>query len=859
MRRLFPLAFLLGFLLNGLSLYAQRVEYPLNTAWYFQRGDVADTTRWEAVKLPHTWNTDAYERHDYYRGTGTYRRMLHVPKAWDGKHIYITFKAASKWAEVYINGHRVGEHSGGYTAFHLDLTPYVEVGENRLEVRVDNSREDIPPISGDFTFMGGLYREAHLTVLPSCHFTMEDHGSDGVFISTPSVTHEEAMLRAFGAITNHDVTPQRLFVEHRIFTPKGDLLQTRREAVQLPAQATTPFNWELDPISLPDLWTPETPNLYRVETSLCDASGKVLDRLSHHLGCRWYRFDAKKGFYLNGLPYKLRGMCRHQDWQPYGVALNEEMHRTDFQRMKQMGTNFVRLAHYPQDDEVLAMCDREGMLVWEEIPVIDVLPPTTAYDDTAEVNLREMIRQHYNHPSVMLWGYMNEILLRTNSNDPEVIRRTLTLAKRLEQVVDEEDPTRKSAIAFHGNESYNRVGLSFITDIIGWNLYSGWYGGKVTGFERFTANQQERFPDHPVIISEYGAGSDRRLHSLQPESFDFSIEYQQYYIEHYVPVIEQTPYIMGASYWNLIDFASAKREESMPMINNKGLLYADRTPKDVYYYFQAAWCEKPVLHIACRDFIRVVAKTDQQGVAQIPMKVYTNASEVELFADGRSLGRASVSNFAARFTVPFREARTTLRAVAHYDDKVVEDLAAVEFSAVPATLDARFMTEKGLGINVGSQRSYTSEKSLADYLPDQPYTEGGWGYVGGQRGSTTREVIDTEDDPLYQSYRKGIESYLIDLPAGDYSLTLHLTDPNARGEVSAYLLGRDQASRQDLSAFTVRINGEVVEERLVPAEAGPLRVADRHYKVRHTGGTLRLDFESLQGEALLCGLRIYRK
>ena len=197
--------------------------------------------------------------------------------------------------------------------------------------------------------------------------------------------------------------------------------------------------------------------------------------------------------------------------------------------------------------------------------------------------------------------------------------------------------------------------------------------------------------------------------------------------------------------------------------------------------------------------------------------------------------------------------------MAHYDDKVVEDLAAVEFSAVPATLDARFMTEKGLGINVGSQCSYTSEKSLADYLPDQPYTEGGWGYVGGQRGSTTREVIDTEDDPLYQSYRKGIESYLIDLPAGDYSLTLHLTDPNARGEVSAYLLGRDQASRQDLSAFTVRINGEVVEERLVPAEAGPLRVADRHYKVRHTGGTLRLDFESLQGEALLCGLRIYRK
>ena len=338
-----------------------------------------------------------------------------------------------------------------------------------------------------------------------------------------------------------------------------------------------------------------------------------------------------------------------------------------------MGANFIRISHYPQDDALLEMCDKLGMLAWEEIPIIDIVPDTPGYGDNCERNLREMIRQHYNHPSIITWGYMNEILLvtqrkyKTEAELKPVLERTLALANRLERVLKEEDSTRISTMAFHGSNSYNETGLSKITDIVGWNLYQGWYGGDLTGFEKFLAQQHQNHPTHPMIVSEYGAGSDKRLHSLHPRAFDFSIEYQQKYLEHYLPVLEDTPYICGGTHWNFIDFSSALRDESMPRINNKGLVYADRTPKDVYHYYQAAWRKDiPVLHIASRDW------TDRAGVQQgnapvyLPVKIYTNLSEVELFIDGISLGKQKTENYTGTFEVPFSNRNPFLFAQGNY-------------------------------------------------------------------------------------------------------------------------------------------------------------------------------------------------
>ena len=222
-------------------------------------------------------------------------------------------------------------------------------------------------------------------------------------------------------------------------------------------------------------------------------TGEVVDYSEHYTAFRWYRFDGKEGFFLNGKPYKLRGVCRHQDQKPIGVALTDEMHRRDFLLMKEMGANFIRISHYPQDDALLEMCDKLGMLAWEEIPVIDIVPDTPGYGDHCERNLREMIRQHYNHPSIIMWGYMNEILLvtqrryKTEEDQKPVLERTLALAERLEKALKEEDDTRLSTMAFHGSNSYNEVGLSRITDIVGGNSYPGWYGGDLTGFEHYLA------------------------------------------------------------------------------------------------------------------------------------------------------------------------------------------------------------------------------------------------------------------------------------------------------------------------------------------------------------------------------------
>ena len=600
------------------SAYAQRESKTINDGWKFLRKDcpaAADSAfndnDWISVHVPHTWNLEAYTEKNYYRGISWYRKCLVVPSTWTGKQIFLKLDAVSKAAVIFVNGKKIGEHIGGYTACTFNVTPYFsESSVNTLAIRVDNARQDIPPISGDFTFFGGIYRDVWLTAVPAQHFNLTNQASAGIFITTPVVSAEQGTIAIKSEIKNDALEKVTMELIYSIYRPDGAFLQKGKKKVQLKGGETRVVQQESEPILQPQLWTPETPYLYKVKMELTNpVTGEVVDYSEHYTAFRWYRFDGKEGFFLNGKPYKLRGVCRHQDQKPIGVALTDEMHRRDFLLMKEMGANFIRISHYPQDDALLEMCDKLGMLAWEEIPVIDIVPDTPGYGDHCERNLREMIRQHYNHPSIIMWGYMNEILLvtqrryKTEEEQKPVLERTLALAERLEKALKEEDDTRLSTMAFHGSNSYNEVGLSRITDIVGWNLYSGWYGGDLTGFEHYLAEQQRDYPDHPLIVSEYGAGSDKRLHSLQPRAFDFSSEYQQIYLEHYLPVLEETPYVCGGTHWNFIDFSSALRDESMPRINNKGLVYADRTPKDVYFYYQAAWRKDiPVLHIASRDW-----------------------------------------------------------------------------------------------------------------------------------------------------------------------------------------------------------------------------------------------------------------
>lgn len=834
----------------AVSLSAQREMKTINDGWEFRKP--ADT-EWTSVNIPHTFNLDAYRQPNYYQGKGLYRRVLTLPEVDPHRRYYLKIDAASKAAEVTVNGKSAGSHAGGYTAFVVDVTDSIQK-ENIIEITVDNGRKDITPISADFTFWGGIYRDVWLVSTPEQHFRMDNMGSDGVFVSTPEVNGQRGKIQVKGEVTNDAETAVTLEVQNQIYSPQGDLLQTRKQKVKLKAGETREFGYVSDVIANPDLWSPETPSLYKVKTQLLNPkTNEVIDEKTNKVGFRWFAFDGNKGFSLNGKPYKLRGVNRHQDQAPVGVALDDEAHRRDIRLIKELGCNFIRISHYPQDDAIVEMCDELGLLAWEEIPIINIVPDTPGYADNCELNLREMIRQHYNHPSIIAWGYMNEILLTVPPVDsPEwqpCKERTVALAQRLEAALKEEDSSRVSVMAFNMTNLYNEIGLD-LEDVVGWNLYQGWYVDKLEDFNKWCEDQHRRYPHHPMIISEWGAGSDRRLHTTEGRAFDFSMEYQQTYVEHYLPFIEEKEWISGCTYWNFIDFNVAARQESMPRVNNKGLFYNDRTPKDVAYYFKSMWRKDiPVLRIASRDWkVRVGKEGETQQI-----KLYSNLPEVELFVNGESAGKQATDNCHAVFNVVLPVGTSVLTAQGVYGNKPVEDVMIIDFRPLPDLSEG-----DELAINVGSNCFFTSALSNLTWLPDRPYVPGSWGYVSGEARSTTSEIVNTVDVPLYQTRREGEFTYKIDAPDGNYEVELLMADVTRPAAQLANLLGKNKSEETaGETRFNIVICGRQVETNFSPADGGRYRTAfKRRYIVCNEEGCITIALEAVKGKPFISGIKV---
>lgn len=834
------------------SVQAQREMKTINDNWEFRKPTEA---LWKPVNLPHTFNPDAYQQRNYYQGKGLYRRTLTLPEMVSGRRYYLKVDAASKAADISLNGRKVGSHAGGYTAFIIDVTGAIQK-ENVIEVTVDNGRKDITPISADFTFGGGIYRDVWLISTAEQHFSMNNMGSDGIFISTPVVSEKSGVLKVRSGVTNDAQTAATLEVRNAIYSPEGKLIQTLKQKLKLKSGETRTFESISDAIDSPSLWSPERPSLYRIKTTLVDArTGRQLDEKIHKTGFRWFAFDGNKGFSLNGKPYKLRGLNRHQDQAPAGVALDDEAHRRDIVLMKELGCNFIRISHYPQDDALLEMCDELGLLAWEEIPIINIVPATPGYGDNCERNLREMIRQHYNHASVIAWGYMNEILLTTPSVDspdwPACKERTVALAQRLEAALKEEDPSRVSVMAFNMTNLYNEIGLN-LEDVVGWNLYHGWYVGELKDFDAWCEDQHRRYPDQPMIISEWGAGSDRRLHSTRGHAFDFSIEYQQTYIEHYLPFIEETEWISGCAYWNFIDFNVAARQESMPRVNNKGLAYNNRTLKDVAYYFKAMWRkDSPVLRIASRDWD---VRTGEMNKSQA-IKLYSNMPEVELFVNGQSAGCQKIANCHTVFNVVLPEGTSTLLAQGIKNGKTVQDAMTICFQSLPDVA-----TGDELAINAGSNCYFTSDMSNLTWLPDQPYTPGSWGYIEGKERSTTSEIHNTLDGPLYQTWREGNFTYKISAPKGNYEIELLMADVTKPAAQMANLLGKNKEERHaGETRFHISICGKQVETNFSSADGGRYRTAfKRRYIIRNDNDYITIGVNAVKGQPFLSGIKVRR-
>lgn len=833
----------------------------INDGWTFSyQNDTAATP----IHLPHSWNSDAYHTRQYKRGTGTYTKTLQIPQNLQGRKIYLKFDGAATNSQILINGKAVGSHVGGYSPHVVDITPYVTPGQSHnLLVKVNNSAPDIPPYSADFTFMGGLYRDAWLINANPIHLDF----SNGIpFKAVPKVNSDgTCSLSLTGDILNSSDTNAQISVEATLISYDCKEIASKTEKLRIRKNDQhSPLSLNFKDLKNIALWSPESPALYRVEISL-KKDGEVIDTASESVGFRTFAFDETGRFLLNGKPYKLRGMCRHQDQAPMGVALTDEQHRRDMQMIKDLGANFIRISHYPQDDAVVEMCDRLGLIAWEEIPVIDYVPDSEHFADNSETMLREMIRSHYNHPSIVMWGYMNEILLRMpHENQEETKRRTLALANRLENIVREEDSSRLTTMAFHGSDIYNETGIAEITDVKGWNLYSGWYGGNLNGFEEYLSRQHKEHPKHKLIVSEYGAGSDMRLHSLAPEAFDFSMEYQQDYLEHYLPVIEDSTFVAGASHWNFIDFSSANRAESMPHINNKGLVTNDRRKKDVYHYYKAAWHDlssDTVAYIASRDWSDRTDIIDESGAIVRPIKVYTNLPEIAMTVNGKSYGSKAVANYNVIFDVALVPGTNIIEISESDNSSNILDALTVNLNAIRSDNRVITLSDNEIAINVGSNCYFRSDESGLTWLPDREYApEGLYGHISGKRSVSQDEIALTQDQPLLQHSLYGLDEYHLDVVPGLYEVELYFADLSSPSALSAYMLGHNAGNSKNAPAnMDISINGKNMETGFSPAiSSGVKTMVIRRYNTEVTGNSgLSIKFvPNADGSTLLSAIKV---
>jgi beta-galactosidase len=845
---------------NAQSGATPRVRTAINTGWRYAEGDISgaeaigyDDSRWTATDLPHTWN--AQDTQDdtpgYRRGIGWYRKRLALPANLKGKRLFIFFEGANQIAEVFVNGRKVGEHRGGYTAFTFDITEFVRFdspGPQLIAVRVNNAHnKDIPPLSADFNFYGGIYRNVWLVATEQTHLDLLDHGSSGLFLDTPSVSEASAVVRVRGTVANDKSAPAQVRIVSRIVDSAGKNVAVVESSLRIGAGEKAGFEHSSRPLVNPHLWSPDQPYLYTVSTQIYLGT-HLADSFTSALGIRWFRIDADKGFFLNGKPLRLRGTNRHQDYKGMGNAVPDSIQIRDMQIIKEMGANFVRLAHYPQAPAVLEAADRLGLIIWEEIPIVDYITTSNAFAANCRNMLVEMIRQHYNHASILMWGYMNEVLIKLQKEDGYV-EKVVALARQLDQLARREDPNRATVMACHQNEIYNTSGLANVPQALGWNLYFGWYGGSFAGLGPFLDEQHRRFPKRPIFVSEYGGDADQRLHSRNPERFDYTIEWQQRLHESYLRQVEERPFLAGTTLWVQYDFGSEARGESRPHMNQKGLLTFDRKPKDIYFLYQARFSNRTVLHIATRDWLgksSAIADANNEHVASYPVDVFTNLPQVELFVNGRSLGAKSVSaDKRVTWDVPFNDGINLLDARGVDKDQTQHDSARVQFAVRHKILSDPAFPFKELTIDAGSNSRYLDETGTL-WEPDQAYLHGSWGFIGGKAVKTAQNIAGTDDDRLYQLSREGLTSYRFDVPEGRYRVELLFCEPTY--------------TEQGKRVFSVSINGKpVIRDLDLAKEHGAAKPLKQSFEIQTTGNIgLEINFSATAGSPIISAVRITR-
>lgn len=645
----------------------------INAEWKFIRHDEVQAMNkcyedesWDKINLPHTWNAvDGADGSDFYKGACWYRKEFFIDTLVKGNRVFIEFNGSNSITDVYVNGNYIGKHKGGYSTFRFDITEVVEYGsKNILSVKVDNTVvDDVYPQKADFTFYGGIYRDVNIIAVNNVHFDMMDYGSKGIYIVQEKVSQERASLKIKTRLVNENAEEKKVRLWADILDADGNAVTYSSKEVVIPSGKTIEAEMPAV-IENPTLWNGRiNPYLYKVKVYL-QSFNDTIDELSIPLGVRYFKVDPEKGFFLNGKHLSLKGVSRHQDRKDMGWAITEKEQIEDMELIKEIGANSLRLAHYQHNQYFYDLCDREGMVVWAEIPFISIMSKEELEGINAKQQMMELIKQNFNHPSIMFWGIQNEIQI--GGERPEVRK----LVKELNDLTKKEDPTRLSTMAnvmFIGDtDEYN-----YITDVVGYNKYYGWYVGKAEDFSEWIDSYHKTNPKVSLCISEYGAEGIVQYHSSNPQIKDYTEEYHALYHEKVWKIFKKRPFLWATYVWNMFDFGANIRDEGgVKGRNNKGLVSYDRKiKKDAFYMYKAHWSDEKFVHITSKRFVDRIED-------RIQIKVYSNCDEVTLYVNGKVLESKISDDKTFIFEqVELHEGINEVKAVGIHEGEMLEDTA----------------------------------------------------------------------------------------------------------------------------------------------------------------------------------------
>ena len=638
-KRVLSLTLLLACLgLMTMQAEGRKVE-SFNSGWSFKKAPAEKELAinapkwdkgWSEVEIPHTWNAKdmQVQANSFYEGAAYYKKQYFFPAELKDKRVFLRFEGVGSCAEVFVNGMLATSHKGGYSAFACEISPLLKAGEeNEIIVKADNkSRPDVIPVNHNlFGVYGGIYRPVWLVVTEPYNISVTDCASPGVYITQKNVSKKQADVKVKVKLDNGTLQPVPVTLQNTIYDQEGKQVATHSQSFELSAQGEQAYESSFT-IKKPTLWQGrENPYLYKVVSRLIK-DGQVIDEMVQPLGLRKYEIVAGKGFYLNGEKYPMYGVTRHQDWWGLGSALKNENHDFDLATIMDVGATTVRFAHYQQSDYLYSRCDSLGLIIWAEIPFVNRVTGQEA--ENCRNQLREMIRQSFNHPSIYVWGLHNEVY------QPHQYTKELT--QSLHDLAKTEDPDRYTvSVNGYGHMEHP---VNLVADIQGMNRYFGWYEKKIQDIKPWVENLEKEYPHQKLMLTEYGADANLNHQTeylgdalnwtkeFYPETFATKTHEYQW------SVIAAHPYIIASYLWNTFDFCAPMWVRGgVPARNMKGLVTFDRKiKKDSYFWYKANWSKEPVLYLTQR-------RNWDREKKETSVTVYSNIGTPKVYLNGKEL------------------------------------------------------------------------------------------------------------------------------------------------------------------------------------------------------------------------------